>query len=93
MISETKFKEQVLKDLKDMPKTWVLKTQEIARKGVPDVLICRGGDFIAVELKRDNEKPTPLQDHVIDSIRQAGGLAFYSTPSMWGKHLEMLKTL
>jgi RecB family endonuclease NucS len=93
VISETQFKERVLKDLKALEKTWTLKTQEVARHGVPDVLICKRGGFIAIELKRDNEKPTPLQAHVIKLIREADGLAFYSTPSMWESHLRMLKEL
>ena len=87
---ESKFKERVLKDLKKVPNLYVLKTQERSRRGVPDLLICHKGKFIAIELKVDGEKPTKLQDIKLKEIRLAGGLSFSTTPSQWESHLEML---
>mgnify|MGYP006391053515 CR=1 FL=1 len=51
MKPETKFQNRVLKDLKKLDNLWVLKTQEKTRKGVPDLLICANGKFVAIELK------------------------------------------
>jgi Holliday junction resolvase len=44
--------------------------------GCPDVLACVAGRFVAVEVKRPGERPTAQQQHAIDSINRAGGLAF-----------------
>lgn len=43
-------------------------------RGVPDLLICAKGKFIAVELKVGNNKPTPLQADYLERIRCAGGI-------------------
>ena len=44
--------------------------------GTPDLLICfNGGQFIAIEVKVGNNKPTPLQTVQLAKIQSAGGLA------------------
>ncbi len=93
MQNETKFKEKVLRDLKKIPQCYVLKTQERARKGVPDLLVCLRGKFIAIELKVDGEEPEEIQRVTLEKIQSADGLAFWSTPSRWAAHHRMLKTL
>jgi hypothetical protein len=41
--------------------------------GVPDrILILPGGRIIFVELKRPGEKPTPLQNRIIEMLRELG---------------------
>jgi hypothetical protein len=91
-ISETQFKEQVQRDLKDMdPNGYYLKTQERGRKGVPDMLICLQGDFVAIELKRDGEVPTKLQQLQLDKISRANGTAFAASPETWDAQLAILK--
>lgn len=90
---ETKFKERVQKDLAKLISCYSLKTQERARRGVPDLLICLKGRYVAIELKVDGETPTLLQTYVIQRIRAAGGIAFSSTPSQWDEHYAMLKEI
>lgn len=89
-ISEGHFKETVLKDLRLIPGLYFLKTQEMSRRGVPDLLICYKGQFVAIELKIEGEKPTKLQALKLDEIKVAGGLAFYTTPSNWKSDLANL---
>jgi hypothetical protein len=89
---ETRFKEKVLKDLALIPQTWVLKTQERSRRGVPDLLVCLKGKFVAIELKVDDE-PTMLQAHILKRIHAASGVAFSTTPEEWAAHYAMLKEL
>lgn len=43
--------------------------------GVPDLLCCCDGRFVAFEAKRPGEEPTPLQLYTLDEIRKAGGVA------------------
>jgi hypothetical protein len=91
--NETRFKKKVLKDLGDDygDNAYVLKTQERGRRGVPDILSCIFGDFIAMELKDEGEKPTPLQEIKLGEIRRAGGMAFSTMPSQWDQHRELLR--
>ena len=52
--------------------------------GVPDILGCFKGRFVAFEVKRPGCKPTKLQLYVIGRIQTAGGLGLWSTLSrMW----------
>lgn len=92
-ISERSFKTRVLRDLKQMPNCWVIKTQEVARRGVPDILMCLRGKFIGIELKQQGKKPDALQSHTLGAIVKAGGVGFCATPDMWDHHLEMLRGL
>jgi hypothetical protein len=50
-----------------------------SHKGVPDLLICWNGTFVAVEVKVPGEKPTPAQALQIANIIKAGGKAFWCT--------------
>ena len=50
------------------------------KAGMPDLIICCNGYFIAVELKSDAGKPTKLQLHQIEQIKQSGGIAFVLHP-------------
>lgn len=43
--------------------------------GIPDVICCYKGKFIGFEVKRPGGKPTKLQLHTIDQIKEAGGQA------------------
>lgn len=59
------------------------------KAGVPDLLICVNGYFLAVELKADNGKPSQLQLLNIKQIRKAGGKALILYPD----DFEMFKNL
>lgn len=55
-------------------------------KGVPDLLCCYRGRFIALELKAGNPAlaqyaPTINQEHQLDAIHRAGGIALVSWPA------------
>ena len=43
--------------------------------GIPDILACADGKFVALEVKDGGRKPTPAQQANILAIRQAGGRA------------------
>lgn len=91
MKSESKFKERVLKDLKTLDGAWFFKTQERGRRGIPDIIACLNGSFVALELKTDTGKLDRLQEHTIGKIRQAKGFAISTTPSEWEMHFKLLK--
>lgn len=54
---------------------YVVKVIQASRAGVPDILMCSQGRFIAVEVKRLKMKARPLQNENAELIRKAGGMA------------------
>lgn len=45
------------------------------RAGIPDIIVCYKGKFLAIECKAGYNKPTPLQEREITAIHKAGGAA------------------
>jgi Holliday junction resolvase len=45
------------------------------RAGIPDIIACHKGKFLAFECKAGSNKPTALQLRELDNIRKAGGVA------------------
>jgi Holliday junction resolvase len=43
--------------------------------GIPDIIICYNGRFVALEVKVGKNKPTRLQAATIEQIQKAGGTA------------------
>ena len=43
--------------------------------GIPDIIVCHKGKFIALEAKVGRNQPTRLQAATIELIRRAGGVA------------------
>ena len=43
--------------------------------GIPDIIVCYKGRFIALEAKVGRNQPTRLQAATIELIRRAGGVA------------------
>ena len=48
------------------------------RSGVPDIIACMRGRFLAIECKAGAGKLTPLQSRELALIEEAGGLAYVS---------------
>jgi hypothetical protein len=94
MQQETYFKRRAQRDLKTLGmQVWVLKTQEVATRGIPDFLICAGGLFMAVELKKDDRaKVAPLQKYTLTCIQGAGGETFVATPESWPEIFATIKS-
>lgn len=57
------------------------------RAGVPDIICCVNGKFVAIEVKAANGRPTPLQIMNIQEINRCGGMAIIVYP----KDFENLK--
>jgi hypothetical protein len=50
-------------------------THGFGRSGVPDIICCVNGRFLAVECKAGENKPTALQEKEMADIRKQGGIA------------------
>ena len=51
-------------------------THGYGRSGVPDIVACVNGRFMAIECKAGYNLPTELQLREMEAIERAGGMAF-----------------
>lgn len=47
----------------------------LGRSGIPDIIGCKNGKFIAIECKAGKGKVTALQERELNAIATAGGFA------------------
>ena len=82
MAQEKNFEQKIKRFLDDEGVWWVkFFANSYTRSGVPDLLCCVKGYFVAVEVKAPKGKPTALQLHNCTEIRVAWGFAFILYPS------------
>lgn len=73
---EKKVKDKVVKILKDNGVYYFFPaTYGMGRSGVPDIICCVNGRFLAIECKAGDNKPTALQQRELKLIVDAGGSA------------------
>ena len=77
MTPEGKVKAKLKKTLDEMG-IWHFSPFQagMGRAGIPDIIGCYNGLFVAFECKANGNKPTALQEREINAIRTAKGLAF-----------------
>lgn len=93
MQKETRFKMKVQSKLAGLPTLWIVKIQQVALRGIPDILMCANGTFVAWELKVGNNKVTDLQQHILNKITKANGVARIVTPENLDDMMEELQCL
>lgn len=84
-MTEKQFQQRVIKFLKEQG-TYVINMWgggRFTRAGIPDLIVCVNGYFIAVELKTETGKPTKLQEWNIDQIKESGGHATVLRPNQF----------
>lgn len=91
MAAEKQFENKVKTFLKDND-CWFLKYwggAAYTKSGIPDILVCCKGRFMAVEVKAPNGKPSDLQIYNLRQIDRAGGLSILLYP----KDYDLFKRL
>lgn len=58
--------------------------------GMPDIIACVDGRFVGIEVKREGNEPSKLQEKRIDQIHQAGGIAVWGTAEKVVGELHLL---
>lgn len=53
------------------------------KSGIPDLLICFNGQFLGLEVKAANGKPSQLQLYNLKKIDESGGFGILLYPKMW----------
>ena len=71
----------ILRQLKKTPLCFAWKTHGgmYGTAGIPDVIICYSGKFVAFEVKTPSGKLTKLQENTMTRIKNAKGQAFKVT--------------
>jgi Holliday junction resolvase len=93
--AEKNFENKVKKYLEEKG-CWYIKYwggAQFTKSGIPDLLICCNGIFLAVELKGPSGKPSELQLWTIDQIKKSGGFSFVLYPKDFEKFKKLIAVL
>lgn len=76
-MKESQLIQNIRKYLATLPECFFWKEHggQYGTAGIPDIIVCYKGRFIALEAKVGKNQPTRLQAATIDQIRRAGGIA------------------
>lgn len=91
MAQEKNFENKIKKFL-DENHCWYVKffANAYTKVGIPDLLCCVNGYFLAVEVKAENGKASDLQKLNIDKIRRCGGCAIILRPSQFDDFCKLI---
>ena len=94
MAEEKQFENKVKKYLKSK-NIWHVKyfANSFTPVGIPDVLSVVNGRFLAIELKAERGKTSPLQDYNISEIQRCGGIAIVLKPSGFEDFKKLVEEL
>ncbi len=84
---EQKIQKKILDSINAMPYCVAWKVVVANERGVPDIIACIQGKFVAIEVKRPNEKPTKLQEAQLSRVTAAKGLG------VWGSDAKVVINL
>jgi Holliday junction resolvase len=80
MAREKGIVEAIIRELRARGAWWVkYHGHRAGKSGVPDILACYRGLFLAIEVKQPGGKQTRLQELEQTKIRQAGGISIVAT--------------
>ena len=63
------------------------------KAGICDLLCCVNGHFLGIEVKAENGRPSELQLHHIEKIKQSGGYAVIVKPSQFDELKKLIQEL
>jgi len=94
MKPETIFRNNsVMPFLRKIPNCYKVSIQQVALRGIPDLLIGLNSIFIGMELKKLGGKPMPMQIYNLKKIDEAGCLAMLVDPGSWKEDKEVLRSI
>jgi len=75
-VKEQQYQSKIVKYLESRG-AYVVKVVAASKKGVPDILACYKGQFIAIEVKTPETRSnvSKLQDYNLNKISKAGGIS------------------
>jgi Holliday junction resolvase len=94
---EKTVQKKLLKKLRELPQTYAFTKEAKSIRGIPDVIACVNGKFIAIEVKRSEKEASKntdrivLQKHNINKINKCGGYGFICYPENMEEILQFIK--
>lgn len=94
MAQEKQFENKVKKYLRDK-NIYYFKYfgNAYSTAGILDLTLCVNGKFVAVELKSEKGKTSPLQNYNISKIQESGGIAIVLAPSGFEEFKKVIEEL
>lgn len=94
MAAEKQFENKVKKYLEENG-CWYVKyfANRNTKSGIPDLLACVNGYFVAIEVKTETGKPSPLQLHHQEKIRQSDGISIILYPDQFDEFKFLIEGL
>jgi len=79
-MKEQDYQNKIIKRL-EAKGAYVVKVVSASKKGVPDLLICYKGRFLAVEVKTPftRQNTSKLQEYNLNLVKRAGGYSVIAT--------------
>jgi hypothetical protein len=94
MAGEKNFENKIKKHIESVDGYWVKYfANRMTKVGIPDLLTCVNGYFLAVEVKAQNGRPSELQIYNIEKIRKSGGFGVILKPSDYDKFVRLTSCL
>ena len=94
MTAEAKVKKAIVKILKQHDVYYFFPaTGGYGKSGVPDIICCYRGHFLAIECKAGKNKPTTLQRINLEKIAEQGGTALVINEDNVTDVTKILQTL
>lgn len=91
---EKKVKDKVVSILKEEDVYYFFPaTHGYGRSGVPDIIACVNGRFLAIECKAGTNTPTALQVREIENIRRRGGVAIVANEQNWDAVRDIVRKM
>jgi len=77
MATEQQIQKKIIAMLEETYDAYVVKVVSASKGGVPDILACISGRFVAIEVKRSETKNnvSKLQDYNLHRVEQRGGIS------------------
>lgn len=96
-IAQEKNFENKIKAFLNEQGAWFIKYwagSKFTKDGIPDILACINGYFVAIEVKASNGKPSELQKYHVKKINyEANGIAVILYPQDWELFKELANCL
>lgn len=95
MAAEKQFENKIKGLLKESG-AWFIKYwagSKFTKEGIPDILACVNGRFVAIEVKAPNGRASELQKYNVKKINNAGGYAVILYPKDFGIFKDLVNCL
>lgn len=94
MAAEKNF-ENKIKNYLESQNVWFVKffANAYTKKGIPDILACVNGYFLAIEVKASNGTPSELQKYHIKKINKSNGCAIVLYPKDFEIFEKIIKSM